>query len=93
VIAPGPFTVAITYDRPMLAGAMSVVRSDEGAFPECPSRPQLSADGRTWTLECVASAPGRYVMYFNRPPYMNFRDASTRQPAESKRLEFTVQGS
>jgi len=92
VIQPGPFTVSVTFDRPMLPDAMSVVRTDEGAFPDCRSRPQISADGRTWTMECVASAPGSYVMYFNRPPYMNFRDGSTRTPAEPARLQFTVAG-
>jgi hypothetical protein len=74
----------------MLPQAMSVVRSDEGAFPECPSLPQLSEDGRTYSMECVASTPGTYVVHFNRPPYMNFRDARTRVSAEPARLEFTV---
>ena len=31
-------------------------------------------------------------MYFNRPPYGNFREAETQISAESARLEFTVRG-
>lgn len=89
-IAPGNFTVEITFDRPMLPQAYSLVRSDEGLYPECPSPPRLSADGRTYSLECVVHQPGRYVMYFNRPPYVNFRDARTRVSADQARLEFTV---
>jgi DNA-binding CsgD family transcriptional regulator len=92
MIAPGPFTTSVTFDRPMLPQAMSVVRTNEGAFPECPSPPRLSADGRTYSMECVASAPGAHVVYFNRPPYMNFRDARTQTSAEPMRLEFTVRG-
>ena len=91
-IAPGSFTVEITFDRPMLPQAYSLVRTDEGLYPECPSPPRLSADGRTYSVECVARRPGKYVMYFNRPPYMNFRDARTQVSGEPARLEFTVGG-
>ena len=91
-IDAGRFTVEVTFDRPMLAQAYSFVRSDEGLYPECPSPPRLSADGRTYSLECVARQPGPYVMYFNRPPYMNFREADTQTSAEPARLAFTVRG-
>jgi len=92
VIGPGRFTLEVTFDRPMLPQAYSFVRSDEGLYPECPSPPRLSADGRTYSLECIARQPGTYVMYFNRPPYGNFREAETQISAESARLEFTVRG-
>lgn len=88
-ISPGPFTVSVTFDRPMAPQHYSFVRTDEGAFPECSGLPQLSRDGRTYALECVAK-PGKYVIYFNRPPYMAFRDASTQTPAQPARIEFTV---
>jgi hypothetical protein len=91
-IAVGSFTVEVTFDKPMLPQAYSFVRSDEGLYPECPSPPRLSADGRTYSLECVARQPGKYVMYFNRPPYMNFREAETQTSAEPARLAFTVRG-
>lgn len=94
VIAPGPLTLSVTFDRPMLPEHVSFVRSDEGAFPDCSvsEPPPLSADGRTFSLDCVARAPGKYVIYFNRPPYMAFRDAQTHVPAQPARLEFTVRG-
>ena len=91
-VPPGTFSVEITFDRPMLPQAYSLVRPDEGLYPECPSPPRLSADGRTYSVECVARRPGKYVMYFNRPPYMNFRDARTQVSGEPARLEFTVGG-
>jgi DNA-binding CsgD family transcriptional regulator len=89
-IGPGRLTIEVTFDRPMLPQAYSFVRSDEGLYPECPSPPRLSADGRTYSLDCIARRPGEYVMYFNRPPFMNFREAKTRTSAEPARLEFTV---
>lgn len=89
-IGLGPFTLAVTFDRSMLPQAYSFVRSDEGLYPECPSPPRLSADGRTYSLACIAQQPGKYVMYFNRPPYVNFREAQTQVSAEPARLEFTV---
>lgn len=89
-IALGPFTLSVTFDRAVMPRSVSYVRTDEGAFPECTSSPQLSADGRTYTLECVAREPGTYVVYFNRPPYMAFRDAANGAPAEPVRLAFTV---
>jgi DNA-binding CsgD family transcriptional regulator len=91
-IGVGSFTVEVTFDQPMLPQAYSFVRSDEGLYPECPSPPRLSADGRTYSLECVARQQGKYVMYFNRPPYMNFREAETQTSAEPARLAFTVRG-
>ena len=74
----------------MLPNHFRFVRSNEGAYPECSPAPRQSPDGRTFSLECVAPAPGTYVMYFNRPPYMAFRDAATRTPAEAMRLQFAV---
>jgi DNA-binding CsgD family transcriptional regulator len=89
-IGPGRLTIEVTFDRPMLPQAYSFVRSDEGLYPDCPSSPRLSADGRTYSLDCIARQPGKYVMYFNRPPYMNFREAKTQTSAEPARLEFIV---
>jgi hypothetical protein len=91
-IGAGSFTVEVTFDRPMLPQAYSFVRADEGLYPDCPSPPRLSADGRTYSLECTAHRPGKYVMYFNRPPYMNFREAETQVSAEPARVEFIVRG-
>jgi DNA-binding CsgD family transcriptional regulator len=92
VLQPGPLRVSVAFDRPMAPGSYSFVRSGEGAYPECAGQPQLSADGRTYTVDCAANAPGRYVMHFNRPPYIGFVDAATRTPAQEARLEFTVAG-
>src|SRR5690606_10055504 len=89
-IAAGPFTLSVTFDRAMAPQHYSFVRTDEGVFPECAGPPQLSADQRTYSLECTAKAPGKHVVYFNKPPYTAFRDAATGTPAGAARLEFTV---
>ena len=89
-LAPGPFTVSVTFDRPMAPQSYSFVRSDEGLYPDCVGQPRLSTDRRTYSLECTASRPGTYVMHFNRPPYIGFVDAATKTPAREARLEFTV---
>jgi DNA-binding CsgD family transcriptional regulator len=91
-IAPGPVTVSVTFDRPMAPRHYSFVRTDEGAFPDCSGTAELSADQRTYSMECVARVPGKHVIYFNKPPYTAFRDAATGTVAEAARLEFTVLG-
>lgn len=57
----------------MQDGSYSYTRTSPETYPECAARPTLSADGRTYTLECTAVAGRHYEIWFNRPPYMNFR--------------------
>ena len=75
-IAPGPFVLAVTFDRPMLDGDYSFVQVSPETYPNCEPRPQLSADARTFTLPCTARAGQSYEVWFNRPPYMNFKSPS-----------------
>lgn len=90
-IVSAPFTLSVSFDRAMAPDSYSFVRNtDEGAFPDCALPPRLSPDRRTYSLECAAPPPGKYVIYFNRPPYMAFRDAASGAPAQPHRLEFTV---
>jgi hypothetical protein len=88
VIAPGPLKLSVTFDRPMLSGNYSFVRKDVATFPKCErSGPEQSADGRTFTLECTVE-PGRsYEVWFNSPPYMNFK-ALDGTPAVPFQLRF-----
>ncbi|OYX10054.1 MAG: hypothetical protein B7Z08_02665 [Sphingomonadales bacterium 32-68-7] len=56
-IAPGPFTLAVTFDRAMAPRSYSFCQNlEEGAFPQAAGPPQLSADGLTYSLDCVAEA-------------------------------------
>jgi DNA-binding CsgD family transcriptional regulator len=72
-IRPGPFALSVTFDQPMLDGNYSFVQTSAETYPQCAPRPTLSSDARTFTLRCIA-APGRhYEIWFNRPPYMNFK--------------------
>jgi DNA-binding CsgD family transcriptional regulator len=73
VIPPGPFVLTVTFDQPMVDGSYSYTRIAPETYPDCAVKPALSRDARTFTLRCTA-APGRdYEIWFNRPPYMNFR--------------------
>jgi len=75
-VAPGPFILAVTFDQPMLDGNYSFVQVSDETYPNCETHPQLSADGRTFALRCTARAGQSYEVWFNRPPYMNFRSRS-----------------
>jgi DNA-binding CsgD family transcriptional regulator len=72
-IRPGPFLLSVTYDQPMMEGSFSYTRTSPETYPDCATKPDLSRDGRTFTLRCTAMAGHRYEIWFNRPPYMNFR--------------------
>ena len=91
VIAPGPFQLAVTFDRPMAPGSYAFAHdAAEGPFPQCNGQPRLSPDQRTYTLDCVARAGERYVVYLNREPHIGFLGADTKTPAQPARLAFAV---
>lgn len=75
-IAPGPFVLAVTFDRAMLDGDYSFVQVSPETYPSCEPRPHLSPDARTFTLRCTAQAGHSYEVWFNQPPYMNFKSLS-----------------
>ena len=86
-IAPGPFVLSATFDRPMMEGSYSLVQTSAETFPQCARAAALSRDRRTVTVRCVG-LPGRaYEIWFNRPPYMNFKSASG-VPAQPFQLRF-----
>ncbi|WP_174284882.1 helix-turn-helix transcriptional regulator [Sphingomonas bacterium] len=88
-IAPGPFLLSVTYDRPMRGGSYSFVQSSADSYPACSNRPTQSADGRTFMMRCTA-APGRtYHVAFNETPYMNFKSVDG-VPATPFHLTFTA---
>lgn len=86
-IAPGPFVLSVTFDQPMREGNYSFVRISAGTYPECAAHPSLSADRRTYRLQCTAVGGRAYEIWFNRPPYMNFKGDSG-IAAEPHRLTF-----
>ena len=89
-IAPGPFTLSVTYDRAMAPDSMSFATGPQPAFPACPGAPRQSPDGRTYSIECVAEAGEDYIVWFNYGEYMNFRAAETGMPATPYRVRFGV---
>ena len=75
-IPPGAFTLEVTFDRPMLDGNYSFVQISPETYPSCQPHPQRSSDGRSFSLRCTAAPSQNYEVWFNRPPYMNFKSLS-----------------
>jgi DNA-binding CsgD family transcriptional regulator len=71
-IAPGPYTLSVTFDRPMRARSYSFVTSNVGDYPACDGKPQQSPDGRTFTMHCTAVAGRTYAIGFNSARFRNF---------------------
>jgi hypothetical protein len=91
VVPPGPLTLAISFDQPMVDGSFSYVQKAVETFPECAFPAHLSYDKRTFTVRCTVQ-PGRdYEIWFNSPPYMNFKSA-TGVAAEPHQLLFRTRG-
>ncbi|MEE8612148.1 MAG: helix-turn-helix transcriptional regulator [Sphingomonas aquatilis] len=86
-IPPGPFTLGVTFDRPMQPGDFSFVTSDRGAYPQCDGTPRRSADGRSFTMQCTAVAGQAYAVGFNSAHYRNFKSLDG-VPAEPSLLTF-----
>ena len=88
VIRSGPFVLSVTFDRPMLDRSYSFVQTSSETYPQCDNRPLRSADGRTFSMQCTATAGRRYEIGFNRPPYMNFKSAAG-EPATPSTITFS----
>ncbi len=87
-IPAGPFTLSVTFDRPMRADSYSFVQVSADSFPQCEKAPpQVSADRRRFSLRCTAQAGKRYEVWFNRPPYTAFQ-SETGATAPAYRLTF-----
>jgi methionine-rich copper-binding protein CopC len=89
-IAPGPFVLRVTFDRPMRTGSYSFVTIDDGSYPDCAKTPRQSADRKTFTLDCAAAPGGVYAVGINGGRFWNFTDAQTGSPAEPTILRFAV---
>ncbi|MBC2668328.1 hypothetical protein ACFOON_04995 [Novosphingobium piscinae] len=85
-IPSGPFDLTVTFDRPMLAGSYSFVRVSPATFPDCQPNARLSQDRTSYTMRCTAVAGRVYEVWFNRPPYMNFKSAEgiSAQPSRTR---------
>ncbi len=57
----------------MLEGSYSFVQMAADTYPDCKARPTISRDRRTFTMRCSGAPGQQYEVWFNRPPYMNFR--------------------
>ena len=87
VIAPGPYTLSVPFDQPMREGSYSFVQKASETYPQCPGRPTLSRDRRTYELQCTAQPGRHYEIWFNSPPWMNFKNMAG-LPAQPFQLLF-----
>ena len=87
-IAPGPFMLSVTFDRLMMEGSYSFAKRSAETYPQCARSAALSRDRRTFTMRCTALAGRAYEIWFNSPPYMNFKNAFG-VPARPFQLQFT----
>lgn len=91
-IDAGTLRLRVSFDRPMRAQSYSFVQKSAATYPDCgANRPEQSADGRTFTLICMVRPGGRYEIWFNDPPYLNFVDPGG-VPAVPFGLHFAVRG-
>jgi len=87
VIAPGPLTLSVTFDQPMSDCSFSFVQKSTETFPHCDFPAELSSDKRTFTVRCTVQRNRNYEIWFNSPPYMNFKGANG-VPAQPHQLLF-----
>lgn len=88
-LAPGPFTLTVTFDQRMRGDSYSFT-GDPRAVPACSVTPRLSADRRTFLVDCRAEAGRSYVIGFNGGPFRNFVSESAAVSAEPSQLRFSV---
>ncbi|MEQ1542130.1 MAG: LuxR C-terminal-related transcriptional regulator [Novosphingobium sp.] len=88
VIAPGPFTLRVTFDRPMAPASYSFVATGLGTYPQCQGKPVQSADGRSYSLRCQAASGTAYAVGFNQGRFRGFRAAQGGAPAQSAVIRF-----
>lgn len=89
-VKAGPYKLTVRFDRPMAPDSFSFVQVDRSTYPECSGKPEQSADGKSYSLACIARAGKRYEIWFNRKPYLNFRGKADALPAFPHRLRFSV---
>lgn len=89
-LAPGPFTLHITFDQPMRGDSYSFVATDVASYPDCEQTPQQSSDRRSFTLRCTGKAGQRYAIGFNYGRFRNFVSLKGNLPATSAVLTFRV---
>jgi hypothetical protein len=86
VVPAGPLQLTVTFDRPMRPDGYSFIGGPP-LFPDCASRPTVSADRRSFTLACKVE-PGRsYQVGFNNLLHRNFVGEDG-QPATPASIRF-----
>ena len=89
VVAAGPITLKVTFDRPMQAG-WSFINRDAASLPPCDwKQPVQSPDGRSFSVTCKLEAGRHYWIGFNNATHQNFA-STTGVPATPAGLGFST---
>ena len=88
-ILSGAFDLTVLFDRPMLEGSYSFVQVSSETFPDCRPGARMSADRRSYTMRCTATSGRNYEVWFNRPPYLNFKSTNG-VSAQPHRIRFNA---
>ncbi|WP_374469129.1 hypothetical protein [Phenylobacterium sp.] len=86
VVPAGPLTLSVTFDRPMRTDGYSFIGGPP-LFPDCAPKPTVSADRRTFTLDCKVVAGRSYQVGFNNLVHRNFVGEDG-QPATPAAIRF-----
>ncbi len=89
-ITAGPYKLVVRFDRPMAPDSFSFVQVDKSSYPDCNGKPERSADGYAYSMNCIARAGKQHEIWFNRAPYLNFRSKSDGKPSTPFRLRYSV---
>ena len=88
-IMPGSIVLSVTFDQPMRDGSASFTTpGGSAAFPECDGLPTLSADRRTYSMQCSVQTGRTYVVGYNTPPFGNFVAADSALTAQAATTRF-----
>jgi hypothetical protein len=73
----------------MRRDSYSFTTSDAGTFPDCETKPEVSADARTFTLRCTVAAGTIYAVGVNDGQFRNFVGVDG-TPARSRVIRFSA---
>jgi hypothetical protein len=73
-VDPGVKAIVVTFDRPMKAGDMAVMRFDQDKFPKMPGKAAYNATRTVLTIP-VALEPGKeYLLGLNAEGFLAMQD-------------------
>ncbi len=88
-VDPATSEIRVTFDKEMADRNWSWVQSSPASFPKSAGDVHYLADMKTCVMPVELEPGTKYVIWFNRAQYLNFKDPEGR-PAEPHLLTFTT---